>query len=108
MPKARKQKTVAERRAELVAKKAKLEEERHAKQAALNKKLAQLDEREKRLSRKQDAHLKIVMGGAVQAHARVSGTFAKELYDVFRKAVTKERDRHLIEEWFKRLADTQK
>lgn len=108
MPKARKQKTVAERRAALLAKKAKLEQERRAKQDALNKQLAQLAEREKRLSRKQDAHLKIVMGGAVQAHARVSGTFAKELYDVFRKAVTKERDRQLIEEWFKRLADAHK
>ncbi len=108
MPKVRKRKTVAERRAALLAKKAKLEQERRAKQDALNKQLAQLAERERRHTRKQDTHLKIVMGGAVQAHAKVSGTFAKELYDVFRKAVTKERDKHLIEEWFKRLTDAPK
>ena len=108
MSKARKRKTVAERRAELLAKKARLEQEQRAKQAALKKQLARLDEREKRVSRKQDAHLKIIMGAAVQAHARISGTFANELYDVFRKAVTKERDQKLVEAWFKQLADAQK
>lgn len=105
MPKSQHRKTVAERRAELLAKKAQLEQEQRAKQAALNKKLAQLDEREKRVSRKQDAHLKIIMGAAVQAHARISGTFAKELSDACRKAVTKERDQKLVEAWFKQLAD---
>lgn len=108
MPKARTQKTIAERRAELVAKKTKLEQVRRAKQEALNKKLAQLDERERRHARKQDAHLKIIMGASVQAHAKLNSAFAKQLYDVLHKATTKERDRQLIEAWFKRLADTQK
>ena len=108
MTKPRKRKTVAERRAELLAKKARLEQEQQAKQAALKKKLAQLDEREKRHTRKQDAHLKIVFGAAVMAHARMSSTFAKELYDACRKAVTKKRDQKLVEVWFKKLAEAQK
>lgn len=108
MPKASKRKTVAERRAELLAKKAQLEQEQRAKQAALKKQLAQLDEREKRRSRKEDAHLKIIMGAAAQAHARISPTWAKALYDVMHKAVTKERDVKLVEAWFKKLAEAPK
>ena len=108
MPKARTRKTVAERRAALVAKKTQLEQEQRAKQAALNKRLAQLDEREKERERKDDAHLKIVFGAAVMAHARINSAFAKQLYDVLHKATTKERPCQLIEEWFKRLAEGQK
>ena len=108
MTKTRKQKTVAERKAELMQRQKALIEEQRKKQKQLAAKLAQLEIREKSQVRKQDAHLKIIIGAAVQAHARINATWAKQLYDVLHKAASKDRDVKLIEDWFKRLADEQK
>lgn len=103
-----KSKTIAERKAKLVAQRNALIAAQRKKKKQLDARLAQLDAREKNKIRKEDAHLKIVFGAAAMAHARINGTWAKQLFDALRKAETKERDLKLIDEWFKRLAADQK
>lgn len=108
MTQVRKQKTVAERKAELIKQRDALIAAQRKKQKQLAAKLAQLDAREKSSTRKQDSHLKIIIGAAAMAHARNNGTWAKQLFDVLHKATTKDRDLQLIEAWFKNLAEEQK
>ena len=108
MTQVRKHKTVAERKAELLKQRDALIDAQRKKQKQLAAKLAQLDARENSITRKQDAHLKIIIGAAAMAHSRINGTWAKELFDVLHKATTKERDRQLVDDWFKRLAEEQK
>ncbi len=108
MTQARKQKTVAERKAELIKQRDALIAAQRKKQKQLAAKLAQLDARENSQARKQDSHLKIIIGAAAMAHARINGTWAKQLFDVIHNATTKDRDLQLIEAWFKNLAEEQK
>ena len=99
----KKRKTIAEQRAELEQKKKDLEAERKAKQKKLDQQLAQLAERERAKVRKFDAHLKIVMGAAGQAHARISSTWRKQFRLMLDEVPMKERDKMLVAEWFQRL-----
>ena len=108
MTQARKQKTVAERKAELIKQRDALLAAQRTKQKQLAAKLAQLDARENSQARKQDSHFKIIVGAAAMAHARINPSWAKQLYDVIHEATTKERDVKLIEEGFTRLAVEQK
>lgn len=107
MTKPRALKTIAERKAELIDQRKALIAAQRKKQKQLSAKLAQLDAREKTTARKQDSHLKIIIGAAAMAHAKNNGAWAKQLFDVLHKAA-KDRDRQLIEAWFKRLAEEQK
>lgn len=104
---AKTRKTLAQRKAEILAEKAAVEAERIKKQKQLNAQLAQLAAREKKALRKADSHLKIVIGAAVQAHARLHPAWAKQLHDVLHVAITKERDAALVKEWFAQLASAQ-
>lgn len=79
-------KSISERKAELERKK-----------AALLSQLKDLERREAQQSRKQDAREKIVVGGAVLAHARIDQAFAATLLDVLKKAVTRDKDVKTIE-----------
>lgn len=60
--------------------------------------LARLDAQAKTQERKKDARQKIIVGGAVLAHARLDAVFAATLADLLDKAVTREADRHTIAE----------
>ena len=99
----KKRKSIAERRAALLAKQDKLEETRQATEKKLKNLLAQLAERERAKTRKTDAHLKIVMGAAGQAHARISPTWKEQFRQMLNEVPMKERDRTLVAEWFQRL-----
>ncbi len=99
----KKRKTIAERRAELEQRKQDIEAERKAKQKKLDQQLALLAERERAKVRKTDAHLKIVMGAAGQAHARISPTWRKQFRQMLDEVPMKERDRTLVAEWFQRV-----
>lgn len=99
----KKRKTIAERRAALVAKQEKLEKKRKATEKLLKDMLAQLAERERAKLRKSDAHLKIVIGAGVMAHAREHAEWRKQLQGALRLAVTNQRDKPLVDEWFQRL-----
>ena len=97
MTKPRTQKTILQRKAELIE-----------RRQQLTARLAQLDARESTQARKRDSHVKFIFGAGVMAHARINAAFAKQLYDVLHKATTKDGDVKLMEEWFKHLAEEQK
>ena len=107
MAETKKRKTIAERRAEIESKikkrQAKLEEKRKATEKLLKDMLAQLAERERVKLRKSDAHLKIVIGAGVMAHAREHAEWRMQLQGALRLAVTNQRDKPLVDEWFQRL-----
>ncbi len=108
MAQPRTRKTVAERKAELLKQRDTLLAAQRKKQKQLAAKLAQLDAREKTRARKQDSRLNFIVGGAVQAHARINRTWAKQLRDVLHKVTMTERDMKLIEDWFKPFIATKK
>ena len=58
--------------------------------------LAKLDAQAKTQERKKDARQKIIVGGAVLAHARLDAAFAATLADILQKAVTRDVDRAVI------------
>ena len=76
----------------LEERKAALEHRRHQ----LAAQLAKLDAQAKTQERKKDARQKIIVGGAVLAHARLHPEFASTLADILGKAVTRETDRNTI------------
>jgi hypothetical protein len=61
--------------------------------------LAALTARQKTEDRKRDTRRKIVVGGAVLAHAALHPAFADALRDVLRAAVTRDIDRALLVDW---------
>ena len=68
--------------------KAKLEQ----KAAQLKAQLKALDAQETKQRRKQDTREKVVVGGAVLAHARIDAAFRSALLEVLRRAVQREED----------------
>jgi hypothetical protein len=65
--------------------------------------LASLEARAKHDNRKRDTRRKIIVGAAVIAHAETDHAFAKKLKDIFDKAVTRDQDKALVDEWHKGL-----
>lgn len=68
--------------------KAKLEQ----KAAQLKAQLKALESQESKQRRKQETREKVVIGGAVLAHARLDAAFRTTLLDVLRRAVQREED----------------
>jgi type II secretory pathway pseudopilin PulG len=62
-------------------------------------KLAALVARQKTEERKRDTRRKIVIGGAVLAHAALNPSFADALREVLREAVTRDMDKALLADW---------
>lgn len=52
------------------------------------------------MDRKLDTRRKIVMGAAVQAHAKLNGRFREELQKALLAAVTRAQDRAILPEYF--------
>ena len=93
MPRARK--SLAERIAALKAE----EKQTQARLAALVAK-------QKTEDRKRDTRRKIVIGGAVLAHAALHPAFADALRDVLRAAVTRDMDRAVLADWIGEVPPT--
>ena len=66
--------------------------------------LSQLKARAKEADRKLDVRRKIVMGAAVQAHAKVNSAFREELRKAILAGVTRQRDREILPEYFPEAA----
>ena len=66
------------------------------KKAALESQIAKLTAKEKAEERKLDARRKIIVGGAVMAHAKIDAAFGHALRQVLKAAVTREADRDII------------
>ena len=66
--------------------------------------LADLKARAKDLDRKLDVRRKIVMGAAVQAHAKLNSAFREELRKAILAGVTRQRDREILPEFFPQTA----
>jgi GAF domain-containing protein len=62
--------------------------------------LADLKARAKDLDRKLDVRRKIIMGAAVQAHAKLDSAFREELRKAILAAVTRPHDRAILPEYF--------
>ncbi len=82
-------KTVSERKAEL-----------ENKRQQITAQLARIDAREKQQERKKDTRQKIIVGGAVLAHARLNAAFADQLTGILSKAVTRDIDKNTIADLF--------
>ncbi len=102
-----KRRTPAEIKADIEARKKAIDDKHRAAAAKLNAKLATVTAREKNQERKEDAHLKIVMGAAVQAHARIDPAFRAQLRVALNLAVVKDRDKALVQAWFEGLGTGQ-
>jgi hypothetical protein len=74
--------------------------EEEKRQADLGKIIADLKARAKILDRKLDTRRKIIMGAAVQAHAKLNGRFREELRKAILAAVTRPQDRAVLPEFF--------
>lgn len=61
--------------------------------------LSALMARQKAVDRKRDTRRKIVLGGAVQAHAERNPAFAAALRAALREAVTRDIDKALLADW---------
>jgi glucose/arabinose dehydrogenase len=68
------------------------------KQAQLRAQIVALEAKEKAAERKKDTRRKIIVGGAVLAHAALHPAFAAELKNVLKLAVTREIDRAAIQD----------
>ena len=66
--------------------------------------LADLKARAKDLDRKLDVRRKIIMGAAVQAHAKLNSAFREELRKAVLAGVTRQRDREILPEFFPQTA----
>ena len=74
--------------------------EEEKRQADLRVAIADLKARARILDRKLDTRRKIVLGAAVQAHAKRDRAFLEVLAKVVRVAVIREQDRALLPEFF--------
>jgi hypothetical protein len=68
------------------------------KQAQLKAQIAALEAKEKEAERKKDTRRKIIVGGAVLAHAALHPAFAAELKMVLKQAVIRDSDRETIQD----------
>ena len=82
-------KTMQERKAEL-----------ENKRQQITAQLARIEAREKQKERKKDTRQKIIVGGAVLAHARLDAAFADQLAAILGKAVTRDIDKDTIADLF--------
>jgi hypothetical protein len=62
--------------------------------------LADLKTRARELDRKYDVRRKIILGAAVQAHARLNSRFREELRKAVLAAITRPQDRAVLPEFF--------
>jgi hypothetical protein len=69
------------------------------KEQQLKAKIAEIEAKEKTEERKRDTRRKIIVGGAVLAHAALHPAFAEELKGVLKLAVTRDRDRDTIKDF---------
>lgn len=67
-----------------------------AKKAALAARLDKLRQKESAEERKRDTRRKIIVGGAVLAHAKLDAAFAAALAGILAKAVQRDADREAI------------
>lgn len=67
------------------------------KKARLEHQLAALDARTRELNRKRETRLKIIVGAAVLAHAKLDPGFAAHLNDVLLRAVVRPTDRTFLQ-----------
>ena len=68
------------------------------KQQQLKAKITALEAKSKAAARKLDARRKIIVGGAVLAHAALHPAFAVELKSVLKAAVTRDSDKDTIKD----------
>jgi hypothetical protein len=68
------------------------------KQAQLKAQIAALEAKEKAAERKKDTRRKIIVGGAVLAHAALHPAFAAELKMALKQAVIRDSDRETIQD----------
>jgi hypothetical protein len=73
------------------------EQKRHEESRAA---LADLKARARELDRKLDVRRKIILGAAVQAHAKLNGRFREELRKAVLAAITRPQDRAVLPEFF--------
>lgn len=99
----RKRKTLAERKAEILAKQQTLAAETAAKEKKLKEQLAQLAARERKLSRKDDTHLKVLFGAGTMAHARLDKEWRRRLDEVMTVSITNARDLAKVRAWLDSL-----
>lgn len=66
------------------------------KKAALERKIALINAKEKRRERAEDTRRKIIVGAAVLAHAQHDPAFAQALRSALAKGVTREADKALL------------
>lgn len=95
----RKRKTLAERKAEILAKQEALAAETAAKEKKLKDQLAQLAAKERKLSRKDDTHLKVLFGAGVMANARLDKEWRARLRETMGVSLTNARDLAKVLAW---------
>jgi len=69
------------------------------KEAALKARIAKLENKAKAQDRKRDTRRKIIIGGAVMAHAKHDKAFGAALRQALQAAVTKDADREVIKDF---------
>ena len=70
------------------------DEQKRAEEARAR--IASLKARQRSISRKQDAHRKIIVGGAVMTHMKMSAPFRKAVMEALNAAVTDKKHRAAI------------
>jgi hypothetical protein len=74
--------------------------EEEKRQDELRLAIADLKARAKQLDRKLDVRRKIILGAAVQAHAKLNGRFREELRKAVLAAITRPQDMEVLPEFF--------
>ena len=69
------------------------------KEAALKERIAKIENKAKAADRKRDTRRKIIIGGAVMAHAKHDQAFGAALRQALQAAVTKDADREVIKDF---------
>ena len=69
------------------------------REAALKAKIARIENKAKTEDRKRDTRRKIIVGGAVMAHARHDADFRRLLQEVLKEVVTKDADKEVIKDF---------
>ena len=69
------------------------------KEAALKERIAKIENKAKAADRKRDTRRKIIIGGAVMAHAKHDKAFGAALRQALQAAVTKDADREVIKDF---------
>ena len=69
-----------------------------AKKEEIEKQLAELEARERNKARKDENRLKILIGAAILADARIRPELEGEVQKILERAITAKRDREFLEE----------